>query len=355
MDTIKMALVGYGMRGQDMYKLGVGSFAGIEAAGICDAQPEARRKAAEDFPDIAIHDDFEKMLDACRPDAVLVATPGDYHAELCVKALARGVHVLSEIPSVNSYDEAAKLWDAHLKSTAMYMASANPNLWGFVEEAVALKRKGELGEPFHMEAEYIHDIRNLLAKTPWRNSFVPIKYCTHSLGPLLRLIDEDLETVCCFGTGGHINPADGYNDAMTALFKTKSSIVVKLTVSFSNNCPFWGHRYRIYSTKGYFERMPVFGEGGGAEFKTYFYSADHEGRKMSELPVGYSRPGITNAAGGHGGADHAIFDAFYSALRGDRMPPISLREGLRMTLPGISAAESAARGGEPVKIRYPWE
>ena len=35
--------------------------------------------------------------------------------------------------------------------------------------------------------------------------------------------------------------------------------------------------------------------------------------------------------------------------------PISLKEGLEMTLPGIYAEESAKRGGAVIRIRYPWD
>ncbi len=293
------------------------------------------------------------MLDACRPDALIVATPADFHADLCVQALDAGVSVLSEIPVVNSYGEARRLWDAHLKSKALYMAGANPNFWGFVEAAAQFRKDGSLGEPFYMEAEYVHDVRGLFAKTPWRTKFVSIKYCTHSLGPLLRLIDEDLETVACLGTAGFEKKEEGRGEAMAAIFRTISGVVVRLLTSFVNNAPFSGHRYRIYTSKGYFERAPVFGEGG-AEFKTYFYSKDiHAERKMHELPVGFARPGY-GAKDSHGGADFAMLESFMYAVRTGGRPPVSLKEGLRMTLPGIFAAESAARGGAPVRIRYPW-
>ena len=46
---------------------------------------------------------------------------------------------------------------------------------------------------------------------------------------------------------------------------------------------------------------------------------------------------------------------FKAMLRGDPEFPISLREGLRMTLPGIYAEESAKRGGEVLYMRYPWD
>jgi hypothetical protein len=50
-----------------------------------------------------------------------------------------------------------------------------------------------------------------------------------------------------------------------------------------------------------------------------------------------------------------MLDHFYTALRDGLPAPISLREGLLMTLPGIYAEESAKRGGRMMTIRYPWE
>ena len=70
---------------------------------------------------------------------------------------------------------------------------------------------------------------------------------------------------------------------------------------------------------------------------------------LTELPVGFSP--YESAAGrkynlkepfGHGGADSYLWQLFAEALRtGAKEAPIPLREGLRMTLPGIYAAESA--------------
>ena len=59
-------------------------------------------------------------------------------------------------------------------------------------------------------------------------------------------------------------------------------------------------------------------------------------------------------AAGHGGADFALLDRFFNAIRKGLPSPIGLREGLRMSLPGIYAAESAQRGGELTDIEYPW-
>ena len=49
-----------------------------------------------------------------------------------------------------------------------------------------------------------------------------------------------------------------------------------------------------------------------------------------------------------------MFEALLDAVTAGGPSPISLREGLRMSLPGIYAVESARRGGELTEIRYPW-
>ena len=60
-------------------------------------------------------------------------------------------------------------------------------------------------------------------------------------------------------------------------------------------------------------------------------------------------------ATGHGGMDFALLDHFFTALLEGKPAPISLREGLAMTLPGIYAEESAKRGGQVLRMTYPWD
>ncbi len=356
MSELKFAMAGYGHRGEGMFSIATG-FEGVKAAGICEPNNELREKAAANNPGTPVFEDFGEMLDKCRPDAVLVATPADFHADLCIKVLEKDIHVMSEIPCVFDYDEAERLWAAAQKSKGMYMTGANPNMWGFVETAVGLKNKGMLGEIYHMEAQYVHDVRSLFYKTPWRSKFLPVKYCTHSLGPLLRMIDEDLETAVCVSTGSHFEPGKkDRHDSMDALFRTKSGVVVNMMVTFANERPACGHKYVIDGTKGCFERTLGY---SGMPARTYFYSSDMSvEKKLIELPSDTVRPEHANnpkAAKGHGGADYALFEKFFNAIRAGGPSPISLREGLRMTLPGIFAAESFEKGGCSVRIRYPWE
>lgn len=361
--AIQLGLVGYGLphdkltcgRGGNMFKVAVENFAGIVPAAICDKNPISLECAGKVYPKTALFASFEEMMEKAKLDALFIGTPATCHAEFGIKALNRNIHVLSEIPTVANIEEAQELWDAHLHSQALYMTAANPNFWAFVETAVDLKKKGLLGDPYYIEAEYIHDIRSYFERTPWRASYESIRYCTHSLGPMLRLIEEDLEWTSCFDTGSHINRQPNQHDAMVAIFRTRSNVVLRLMTSFINNYPSGGHHYRIFATKGAFERTAEYSKD--CPERTLFYSTDTHGTNAwTHLPSDYLRPehaGNSKAAG-HGGADYAVLEAFFRAIRAGGPSPISLREGLRMTLPGLYAAKSARRGGELTKIVYPW-
>lgn len=353
MQALRLGLVGGGRRGLSLFPLAVQADAGVELAAVCDTRPEVEAAVRAVAPGCRFFIDYEAMLAEGGLDAVLVETPGTCHAAFCIRALDHGLHTLSDIPAVDSCREGEELYRAAAGSRGLFMTGANPNFWGFAERAVELRAQGYLGRISYMEAEYIHDIRYLFAETPWRRAYPPIKYCTHSLGPLLRLIDEDLRYVSCFSTGGQMHAAAEQNDVMTAHFSTENQTVVRLTISFINNAPIGLHSYRVFGTEGYFERRSS--RGGIEPDRTLFCSQRFGGRdELVELPVGSARRGSLGG-GGHGGADLAMLQAFFAAIRAGGPSPVSAREGLRMTLPGIFAAESAALQGERLRIRYPWD
>lgn len=353
---IKLGIVGLGRRGAGMFDLAVKGFNWVIPAAICEAQKGLLENAKEKYPEVNAYEDYAQMLDESDLDAVMIETPADNHAVFCAQALKRGINVFSDIPSVDSLEEAEMLWEAGQKSSAMFMTGANPNYWAFVEAMVDLYAKGLLGKVSYLEAEYIHDIQSLFEETPWRKTYPPIKYCTHSLGPLLRILEEDLKYVSCVSTGSHINNFPGQQDLMTAHYRTENNVVVRQTCSFVNNAHIGNHSYRIFGTEGYFERNG--GRGDIIKATTMFSSNKMYGaQELTELPVDTMRPEYRDnpRAAGHGGADYAMLDAFFRAVLNGEASPLNLREGLRMTIPGIYAAESSRQNGALLEIRYPWD
>ena len=364
LQKIKIAVVGLGSRGRSMLRLAA-SFPDVEVAAVCDLKPQlwsesqrlGQRSVKEDFPGAEFYEEFRTMLDKADFNLLIVETPAHCHAEFCIAGLKAGKHVFSDIPTVRTLQEAKDLWETQLAADTLLMIGANPNEWGFVEALYDFWKHGLLGKPTYLEAEYIHDVRSLWGVSPWRRTRMPILYCTHSLGPLLRVVEGDLRRVSCLSTGGQIDGAADEHDLMTAHFHTDDNVVVRLTVSSINYAGCGLHSYRVMGTAGYFERLA---ERGKSEARCVIRSEKLYGlKKGAELVIDKPRPEYANTPGaqaGHGGADYALFDHFFSALRsGAKAAPIDLREGLRMTLPGIYAAESALRGGVELEMRYPWD
>ena len=370
MEKIRFAVVGLGHRGRYMAHLAADAFECTEFVAACDIDPllwsEKQwlqdKALKESFPNVAFYTDYAEMLEKNELDLVLVETGADVHADFCIKALEKNINVLSDIPSVANLDEARRLWNTEQKSNARLMTGANPNDWGFINPLVDLYKKGLLGEPYYMEAEYIHaskakpEVNPLLVHSPWRRTLPPIRYCTHSLGPLLRIMKEVLRYAICVGTGVHINPDAQKDDMQAALFQTESGVTIRLLRNGACRAFIGHHSYRVFGTKGYFERID--GRGDAPQVVRFrsdeLYGAD----RFVELPVGMMpNEYIDNSkAAGHGGADYALFDHLFQAmLNGDKEFPISLRDGLCMTLPGIYAAKSAQMGGQKLTIHYPWE
>jgi predicted dehydrogenase len=373
MNKIRLGVVGLGHRGHAMFKWVSEGIEGVEAVAACDLNADLwfkdtatyyggyQEALAKTMSQVKFYDDYETMINEADLDVVMVETPATCHAQFCAKALAKGINVYSDIPTISSLEEADMLWKVVNESDKILMTGATTLGWGFVLAMQDIYRQGLLGNPYYLEAEYIHDCRMLWEESPWRKGNIPITYCTHSLGPLLSIMEEDLRTVSCVDTGSHATGFPECHDLMTAHFTTDSNVVVRLTCSFINNCKTGNHTYRVFGTEGYLEHLS---ERGSQPPKTSFSSNKlYATHTLTEIPIGFTpheikeRQKVNPHAGfGHGGADSYLWQLFANALRcGDKIAPVTFKEGLRMTIPGIFAAESAKRGGEVMKIKYPWD
>ncbi len=369
MDKIRVGVVGLGHRGRAMFTLAADGFDYVVPAAACDIKPSnwygkqwlSDEALSVKFPDTEFYEDYDEMLDKANLDVVIVETGADIHAEFCCKALKKNINVLSDIPNVANLKEAEELWEAAKKSSAIISTGANPNEQKFTVLLKDFYAKGLLGKPYCMEAEYIHwslpksaERIHLNENGDWRRLLSPIRYCTHSLGPLLTVLDEELRKVSCFGTGAHsdeVNP-NKKDDMMCAQFQTDSGVVIRLMRNGRCRAGIGHHSYRVFGTEGYMERIDRLGKP-----VIRYNSMNELDRTLKEIGGEFMPPEYANneKATGHGGMDYALLDHFFKALLNGEPAPISLKEGLAMTLPGIYAEESAKRGGEILRMVYPWD
>ena len=364
MEQIRLAMVGAGHRGRHMFA-NIGRRPNVKPVAVCELvaalwnrpQRNDPKSMAEEFPEVKLYGDFEHMLAEGGFDVLLVETPAHCHAEFCAKALAAGVNVYSDIPSVASLHEADFLWRAQQQSKAMLMTGATTMGWGFVLALQDLYRQGMLGRLAALEAEYIHDVRYLWEETPWRKPApggrTALTYCTHGLGPLLSILDEDLKTVTGFTSGSRVTDIPEAHDVCTAIFHTASGIMVRQTNSFINSCKTGHHSFRVYGSTGYFEHLSR--RGSHPELTGFSSEKLYAVHNYTELPVSFQAEGETSTSG-HGGADAYVWGLFEKVLlAGGDHAPIDLKAGLRMTIPGLYADQSVKLGSIPLAIHYPWD
>ena len=373
MKKIKLGVVGLGHRGRFMYKLACEKFVCVEATAACDILErnwyEKRwgldKSMSELFPNTTFYKDYDEMLEKAGLDAILIETGADIHADFCIKALKKNINVLTDIPVVANLIEADELWKASKESTAKIAVGANPNMQKFVYMLKEFHKTGRLGNPYYMEAEYIHwgypksDMTVMLNENgDWRKLLIPVRYCTHSLGPLLTVLNEDIRTATCFVTGQH-GPKEEYAgsqkpDMTCAVFQTESGVTIRFLRNARCRADCQGHSYRVFGSEGYIER-----EVRSDKEVIRFNSELDFNKKLQEVSGEYMPPEYANDknvdVANHGGMDYALIDKFLKALLTNAPLPVTLKEGLAMTIPGIYAEMSMKMGSKMVNVYYPWD
>ena len=359
MINVNVAIVGAG-RGSAIGRV-FASRDDCRVAAVCDVDlPRAQRVAQQLSAPVATAD-FSQLLDRDDIDAVVIATPPPFHASQSVQALEAGKHVLSEVPAVWTMDDAKMLVAAVQHSPAVYMMAENMAYFAWVQTFEQLVRDGFIGEPVYAECEYVHDLREgMMAAHPaaaydqrgrtWRGAMGPVQYCTHDLGPVLRMFDDRVVSVVGMNTGPWIMRRQGVIDAEVMLCKTARGKVIKFLASFVNARRECRHYFSIYGTEGVLESPRIDGQPFVMRTERIANTAD-----WIHLPLSISHPHLAGhiPSGGHGTSEWLMVEDFVQACRGDRPPAVDVYTALDWSLPGLLGHISAMEGGRPMPVPDP--
>ncbi|MBQ9760351.1 MAG: Gfo/Idh/MocA family oxidoreductase [Clostridia bacterium] len=324
----------------------------------CDRDPEARENAKKLFEKHGIteckfYETFEELL-ATDIDAVIIATDAVCHVPYVIGAMNAGKHVLCEIPSINTVEEAKILKDAvESHPDLIYMAGENCCFWAFVETWKRMYEEGQLGEIVYAEGEYLHSIdpKNFAPdnypKGHWRITNPAIKYITHEMGPLLYILNDRCVSVTCTESNIVYNPYFPEKNATgVATFKTAKGTILHILISFGTYI-MPDHNFRLCGTRGSVEtdRLKKYTE---AHTFANLQDVPDTFKTKLDIPVTTRYEGETEGA--HGGGDKKMMSEFLRCIAENQKPAMDVDFAIRMTMPGILAHESAVRGGIPVEI-----
>jgi predicted dehydrogenase len=335
---------------------------------VQDAQAEARNRFAHEHEVEHAVARFDELIEEV--DVVILTTPMPYHAPQACEALARDVHVLSEVPAAISYEQAHGLVAAVRSSNALYAMAENylylpPHLT--VRELV---RAGELGELYYGETDHVSDVKDQLrdehGNPRWHYHWWVGRdgntYPTHSFGPLLQWFDDRVVSVSCVGSGRHTAPEHEMQDTTVLLARTVRGGLLRVRLDWLSNRPFAAcHHFGLQGTGGAYDQG---NPGRGVEPAIYLHGRSPSGRweplaSFAEeyFPRRYAYPPGDLPAWGSSelwpiAAGWLLQDFFDSLLEG-RALSVDVYAALDMTLPGLAAEASIAQAGAWIHVPNP--
>ena len=200
MKNVRIGMVGVGSRGMGLLD-GLTQLPGVQIPAVCDIR-EDRAGAAQDRVEKALgkrptaythgERDFENLCRRDDLDAVITATPWEWHTPVMVAAMRAGKCGGVEVPAGLTVQECWELVKTSEETGKPCMMLENVNYFQNVLTVLRLVREGRFGELLHCEAGYQHDVRFVNigdnGELLWRGVHAAAKngnlYPTHPIGPI---------------------------------------------------------------------------------------------------------------------------------------------------------------------------
>ena len=364
MEKFKIGVVGL-RRGDVFVQLFSKYFEETEITALCDTD----KKHVEDcknagfYPEnAAIYDDYDAFLES-GIDAVVLTNFFHEHASFAMKAMEKGIAVLSDTTAAPSLGECVDLVETAERTGTKYMLAANCLYFPNVHAMKKYVEDGSMGKVVSGNAEYYHpsdpnpeevvDENNV----HWRKFLPTCYYNMHTLGPLMYITGSEPVKVSCKAT---------YMPEWCAEHKMyKDSAAAQVISEMDNGAIFnttgcngifpttkW---YRLALEKGALEttkfsrdedmRDLIVAKGHCDQLTTTRYSWVSSG-----IVDGNDYKEGTAETAGHGGIDYFIGYYFIKYLKGEYEPFLDVYRSVRLSANGILAWYSALSDSKEYKI-----
>jgi predicted dehydrogenase len=129
---------------------------------VCDTNPGrldyvARRagQAGAKAPKLFLAAEFERMLRALKPDALIVTPPDAFHDDYIVRALEAGLDVITEKPMTTEAGKAQRIVDAAARSKGAVRVTFNYRYSPFRSQVKELLMGGEIGDILSVDFQWL--------------------------------------------------------------------------------------------------------------------------------------------------------------------------------------------------------
>ena len=195
---INTAVIGYGYAGQSFHAYLVGLAEGLNLYAIATRSPERRQAAAQAYPDVKLYETIDQVIADDDVDLVILATPHDTHAELAIRAMDAGKHLVTDKIMCMNAAEADTMIEASQRNNVMLSVFQNRRWdWDYltVKRVIA---DGLLGTPYLFQV----GIMRYGGPRGWRgvkkqSGGILFDWPAHFVDQALQLISAPVKTVFC--------------------------------------------------------------------------------------------------------------------------------------------------------------
>ena len=220
-ERVKLGFIGTGLRGQ-AHLATVLKRNDADVVAICDvdarmlqASKELVGKAGKPIPKVYTGDDYayRELLDAKGIDAIIIATPWEWHKPMIIDSLSSGLkYIATEVVLGITLEDHWEVVRSAERNNAHVMMLENACYRRDTLAIMNMVRQGIFGEIIHLQGGYQHDLRGVkfndgitpynsgvefgekgFSEARWRTNHSVKRngdlYPTHGVGPIAMMID----------------------------------------------------------------------------------------------------------------------------------------------------------------------
>ena len=335
-EPIGLGVIGASGIAQNCLRAAQAPDSGLALRAICGVEERQLGRIATAFDIPFATRDYHELIDRRDVDAVAIYTPDQLHFPMIRDALQAGKDVVVTKPMVISSEESAQVLDLLRRTGRTLLVGETSRFDRRTLAARRLFEDGDLGRLTFGETHYVHDMRTVFDRTPWRYQEpnpkdFPIGSMCHPIS-LITYFFGDAEEVTAYGINSGVDsryPAHR-QDTFIAILKFADGGIGRVLGAFGIvHPPLPMESLSLFGTKGslvnhdvVLDRMP--------------------GHPVMRLEY----PGET----GHGGQVRRYMAEFVRCVRDGAASTSTALDGAKTVAIGEAIKESVRTGG-PVRPR----